>query len=129
MDAMLISKEWAICLVHTQCSEVTVMNLFDTNGRHKLSHGHKGYKTRIVTKSLSDLFDDLHISLQQPLGVHYIHTTLFSLQVTKLTDLLDLGLEKGGADTFSASYRLSSIICDMARFHLFKPVRSEPLYY
>jgi hypothetical protein len=29
---------------------------------------------------------------------------------------------------FSPKYRLSSIICDVASFRLFKPVRSEPLH-
>jgi hypothetical protein len=38
------------------------------------------------------------------------------------------GLDKGGVDPFSPKYRLSSIICDVASFRLFKPVRSEPLH-
>jgi hypothetical protein len=44
-----------------------------------------------------------------------------------LKDLRDFGLDKGGVDPFSPKYRLSSIICDVASFRLFKPVRSEPL--
>jgi hypothetical protein len=35
---------------------------------------------------------------------------------------------KGGVYPFSPKYRLSSIICDVASFRLFKPVRSEPLH-
>jgi hypothetical protein len=31
-------------------------------------------------------------------------------------------------DPFSPKYRLSSIICDVASFRLFKPVRSEPVH-
>jgi hypothetical protein len=42
-------------------------------------------------------------------------------------DLRDFGLDKGGVDPFSPKYRLSSVICDVASFRLFKPVRSEPL--
>ena len=115
-----------------QCSEVNVMKLFDPNGRHKRSHGHKRYKpgsgvSQTDNRSLSDTFDDLVTSLQQPLGVNHVRTILYSLRVTKLKDLRDLGLEKGGTDPFSPSYRLSSIICDVALFRLFKPVRSEPL--
>jgi hypothetical protein len=34
----------------------------------------------------------------------------------------------GDNDPFSPKYRLSSIICDVASFRLFKPVRSEPLH-
>jgi hypothetical protein len=43
-----------------------------------------------------------------------------------------LGLEEfltlGCVDPLSPKYRLSSIICDVASFRLFKPVRSEPLH-
>ena len=48
--------------------------------------------------------------------------------VNYLKDLRDFGLDKGGVDPFSPKYRLSSIICDVASFRLFKPVRSEPLH-
>jgi hypothetical protein len=41
-----------------------------------------------------------------------------------LKDLRDFGLDKGGVDPFSPKYRLSSIICDVTSFRLFKPVRS-----
>jgi hypothetical protein len=52
----------------------------------------------------------------------------FSLSVNYLKDLRDFELDKGGVDPFSPKYRLSSIICDVASFRLFKPVRSEPLH-
>ena len=39
-----------------------------------------------------------------------------------------VSFDKGGVDPFSPKYRLSSIICDVASFRLFKPVRSEPLH-
>jgi hypothetical protein len=51
-------------------------------------------------------------------------TILFSLPVNYLKDLGDFGLDKGGVDPFSPKYRLSSIICDVASFRLFKPVRT-----
>ena len=57
-----------------------------------------------------------------------IRTILFSLPVNYLKDLRDFELDKGGVDPFSPKYRLSSIICDVASFRLFKPVRSEPLH-
>jgi hypothetical protein len=37
-------------------------------------------------------------------------------------------VENVTADPFSHKYRLSSIICDVASFRLFKPIRSEPLH-
>jgi hypothetical protein len=45
--------------------------------------------------------------------------------VNAVKDLRDFGLDKGGVDPFSPKYRLSSIICDVASFHLFKPVRIQ----
>jgi hypothetical protein len=60
--------------------------------------------------------------------IHHIRTILFSLPVNYLKDLRDFGLDKGGVDAFSPKYRLSSIICDVASFRLFKPVRFEPLH-
>jgi hypothetical protein len=53
---------------------------------------------------------------------------LFSLPVDYLKDLRDFGLDKGDVDPFSPKYRLSSIICDVASFRRFKPVRPEPLH-
>ena len=69
------------------------------------------------------MFNDLLSNIQKPLGIHHIRTILFSLPVNYLIDLRDFGLDKGGA-----YYRLSGIICDVASFRLFKPVRSEPLH-
>jgi hypothetical protein len=48
--------------------------------------------------------------------------SLFSLPVNYLKDLRDFGLDKGGVDPFSPKYKLSSIICDVASFRLFKPM-------
>ena len=77
---------------------------------------------------MQDTFNDLLSNIQKPLGIHHIRTILFSLPVNYLKDLSDFGLDKGGVDPFSPKYRLSSIICDVASFRLFKPVRSEPLH-
>ena len=57
-----------------------------------------------------------------------VYVPAFSLPVNYLKDLRDFGLDKGGVDSFSPKYRLSSIICDVTSFRLFKPVRSEPLH-
>jgi hypothetical protein len=59
---------------------------------------------------------------------NFFYDLLFSLPVNYLKDLRDFGLDKGGVDPFSPKYRLSSIICDVASFRLFKLVRSEPLH-
>ena len=80
------------------------------------------------SRTLQDTFNDLLSNIQKPLGIHHIRTILFSLPVNYLKDLRDFGLDKGGVDPFSPKYRLSSIICDVASFRLFKPVRSEPLH-
>ena len=115
------------------CNEINVMSLFNTIPRTKRSHGHKRIQHPNVKKSskprtLQDTFNDLLSNIQKPLGIHHIRTILFSLPVNYLKDLRDFGLDKGGVDPFSPKYRLSSIICDVASFRLFKPVRSEPLH-
>ena len=97
------------------------------------SHGHKIIQHPNVKKSskprtLQDTFNDLLPNIQKPLGIHHIRTILFSLPVNYLKDLRDFGLDKGGVDPFSPKYRLSSIICDVASFRLFKPVQSETLH-
>ena len=110
----------------------TVDSLFGTKD-NKRSYGHKRIQHLNVKKSskprpLQDTFNDLLSNIQKPLGIHQIRTILFSLPVKYLKDLRDFGLDKGGVDPFSPKYRLSSIICDVASFRLFKPVRSEPLH-
>jgi hypothetical protein len=61
-------------------------------------------------------------------GLDTFPTSLISLPVDYLKDLRDFGLDKGDVDPFSPKYRLSSIICDVASFRRFKPVRTEPLH-
>jgi hypothetical protein len=55
-----------------------------------------------------------------------------NIDVTTLTTISEMTssifIFKGGVDPFSPKYRLSSIICDVASFRLFKPVQSEPLH-
>ena len=114
-------------------NEINVMSLFNIIPRTKRSHGHKGIQHPNVKKSskprtLQATFNDLLSNIQKPLGIHHIRTILFSLPVNYLKDLRDFGLDKGGVDPFSPKYRLSSIICDVGSFRLFKPVRSEPLH-
>ena len=109
------------------CSEINVMSLFNTIPRTKRSHGHKRIQHPNVKKSskprtLQDAFNDLLSNIQKPIGIRHIRTILFPLPVNYLKDLRDFGLDKGGVDPFSPKYRLSSIICDVASFPLFKPV-------
>jgi hypothetical protein len=78
-------------------------------------------------RTLQDTFNDLLSNIQKPLGIHHIRTMLFSLPVKYLKYLRDFGLDKGGVDPFSPKYRLSSIICDLASFRLFKLVRKYRL--
>ena len=89
---------------------------------------HPNVKKSSKPRPLQDTFNDLLYNIQKPLEIHHIRTILFSLLVNYLKDLRDFGLDKGGVDPFSPKYRLSSIICDVASFRLFKPVRSEPLH-
>ena len=95
------------------CSEINVMNLFNTIPRTKRSHGHKRIQHSNVKKAskprtLQDTFNDLLSNIQKPLGIHHIRTILFSQPVNYLKNLRDFGLDKGGVDPFSPKYRLSS---------------------
>ena len=88
------------------CNEINA-----TFPRTKHRHGHKRIQHPNVKKAskprtLQDTFNDLLSNIQKPLGIH----------------LREFGLDKGGVDPFSPKYRLSSIICDVASFCLFKPV-------
>ena len=72
------------------CSEINVMSLFNTIPRTKRCHGHKRIQHPNVKKSskpipLQDTFNDLLSNIQNPLGIHHIHTILFSLPVNYLT--------------------------------------------
>ena len=103
------------------------MSLFNTIPITRRSHGHKRIQHPNVKKAskprtLQDSFNDLLSNIQKPLGIHHIRTISCSLPVNYLKDLRDFGLDKGGVDPFSTKYRLSSIICDVASFRLFKPV-------
>jgi hypothetical protein len=109
------------------------MSLLNTNPRANGSHGDKriqnpNAKNSSKPRPLQDTFNDLLSNIQKPLGIHHIRTILFSLPVKYLKVLRDFGLSKGGVDPFSPKYSLSSIICDVASFRLFKPVRSESLH-
>ena len=115
------------------CNDVNVMRLFNNNKRTTRTHGTRTYHRPNVKKSAkcrsqSKIFQDLLSNLQHPLGLHYIRTILFSLPVTFLKKLRDYGLDQGGVNPMSSQYRLSSIICDVTDFRLFKPVRSEELH-
>ena len=71
-------------------SEFNVMSLFNTNPRAKRSHGHKLIQHPNVKKSskprpLQDTFNGLLSNIQKALGIHHIHTILFSLPVNYLT--------------------------------------------
>jgi hypothetical protein len=90
------------------------------------------YKRSSDTGDLPNIWKNANVSPIFKKGkrfeaVNYL-PVLFSLPVNYLKDLRDFGLDKGGVDPFSPKYKLSSIICDVASFRLFKPVRSEPLH-
>ena len=128
---MITSKEWEICQVLDATKSTWWTFLYYS--RTKRSHSHKRIQHPNVKKStkprtLQDTFNDLLSNIQKPLGIHHIHTILFSLPVNYFKDLRDFGLDKGGVAPFSPMYRLSSIICDVASFRLLKPFRSEPLH-
>ena len=60
--------------------------------------------------SSRDTFVNLIDSIDQPQGVHKIKTTLFSISLPKLRELLSLAQESTIYDYESAEYRVTAII-------------------
>ena len=73
----------------------------------------------IITEKSSARFK--YDSVDQPQGVHKIKTTLFSISLSKLRELLSLALESTNYDYESAEYR------DTAQYRIFRPVCSDLL--
>ena len=102
-----------------RCSDVNVMKLFPIHQRRKRSHGNRHY-TKPECHNVS--FKDLLPFVQQPLGLHHIRTQLYSLPLRKLNNLYETCLNNLAYDSNSPGYKLTSIILDIGRLRLFKPV-------
>ena len=61
--------------------------------------------------------------INQRRGVHKINTIIFSISFPQLRVLKELTSESGNYDFFSAAYRVTAIILDIAHCRLFKLVR------
>ena len=68
---------------------------------------------------------DLVDMTEKPEGVHNINSELFSVSFPQLHALQKLALESTNFDYFSAEYRVTAIILDIANYRLFRPVRSD----
>ena len=75
----------------------------------------------VTMSNLVDLVD----MIEEPEGVHKINTKLFSISFPQLCCLQELALESTNFNYFSAEYRVTAIILDIASYRLFRPVRSD----
>ena len=103
------------------CQSVNVLNLFDRTSRRNRSHGSRKYnKPEIHDVS----FDGFLPFVNLQLGLHHIHTKLYSLPLKRLHEST-LTLHFG--DVGSPGHRLQGIILDISSNRLFKAVRvGEP---
>ena len=62
---------------------------------------------------------------EKPEGVHKINTKLCSISFPQLRCLQEFAPESTNFDYFSAEYRVTAIILDIANCRLFGPVRSD----
>ena len=60
--------------------------------------------------------------MQKPLGMHHIHSKLFSLPLSKLHTLYNSCLVSNVINPNSNEYKLTAIVLDIAGHRLFKPV-------
>ncbi|KAK3087812.1 hypothetical protein FSP39_010974 [Pinctada imbricata] len=104
------------------CQSVNVTSLFNRQQRRPRSHGIRKYN-RPEIHSFS--FDDLVPFLNEPLGLHYIRTKLYSVPLRKLHEIYDYTKDLTYTDTRSPEYRLQGVILDISTFRLFQAVRSD----
>ncbi|KAK3103234.1 hypothetical protein FSP39_017708 [Pinctada imbricata] len=88
----------------------------------KVSHGIRKYN-RPEIHSFS--FDDFVPFLNEPLGLHYIRTKLYSVPLRKLNEIYEYTKDLIYSDTRSPEYRLQGVILDISTFRLFQAVRSD----
>ena len=103
-----------------QCSNVNVMELFNTSVRRKRSHGHRSYnKPNIHDVTFSSLLPYVN----KKLGIHHIRTKLYSIPFALLNELFQEARMNPYTDSSTPEYALNSIIMDIAHHRLFQPVR------
>ena len=98
------------------CQSVNVTSLFNRQQRRPRSHGIRKYN-RPEIHSFS--FDDLVPFLNEPLGLHYIRTKLYSVPLRKLHEIYEYTKDLTFTDTRSPEYRLQGVILDISTFRLF----------
>ena len=115
-------------LTSPSCQKTNVLSLFNQKQRRKRSHGRRHYN-KPTQQDSHQLFNDLKARLKdsvfQPQGPHKIKTELFALSLAKLCSLQKVALETHNFDCESAEYRTISMICDIAQYRLFRPVRNN----
>ena len=108
-----------------RCSGTNVMALFTPQVRRFRSHGRRHYNK---SSGYTVKFEDLMVTLQKPLGIHHVRTTLYSLPLSVLRCLQVNSANTATTapgDLWTLAWRLHKIIDDVAQIRLFKPVRTD----
>ena len=99
---------------------MNVLNLFGRTSKRHRSHGSRRYnKPEIHNVS----FDSLLSFVNLQLGLHHIHTRLYTLPLKTLHVLFESTLTLHFTDVGSPEHRLQGIIFDISSNRLFKAVR------
>ena len=125
---MITSKEWEICQVldATKSTWWAFLILFQ---ELNVAMGIKEFNIQMLKSPLNQERYKILLMIYFLIYRNLLEfITFVQSYVHYLKDLRDFELDKGDVDPFSPKYRLSSIICDVPSFRLFKPVRSEPLH-
>jgi len=104
---------------HPGSNSVNVIRLFPASSRRRRSHGHRHYSPSNLHNFSIDSFVTL---IEKPLGIHHIHTKLYSLPLQRIKSLFDESKSILLPDSNSPKYRITGIILDVAHHRLHKPV-------
>ena len=111
-------------LTSPSTSEVNRIGICNKQVRRRRSHGHR--KTTSPSRRQLPIIDDLVELLVTTNGPHQVRTQLYSLPLTSLHRLYKLATDSGFiGDYVSPKARVISLIFDISRFRLIKPVRSD----
>ena len=99
-----------------------MMRQFCSSKRRKRNHRHRHYNRPNFHADVA--FDTLFSYVQQPLGLHHIRTKLYQPPVTKRRSLQKEVVDTKTYIPNSPEYKLVTIILDVAKFRLYKPVQT-----
>ena len=107
------------------CNSVNVKDISNSTSPWCIrSHGHCHTSPTIYDVSLYDLLPDI----QKTMGMHHIHTKLYSLPPLKLNSLYNSYLESLLTNPNSHQYKLTATVTDLSNIFLKKTTQINVLF-